>query len=355
MRQLRWGLTPLIALAGVNVVIGIQGFIFLLHSSFTLFLITTGSMDQDLGRWMIQSSATAVVSLSATIIVAVIWFVLTSKVAAIEPCRILSPRLMRAVPAISNALSGLCAEHVDVEWIEGSDEADTVAALRPAKGGAARIDVEWVPGPDASGSVVCGFHTITKAGRLHPVWGATEVRIDLPIPLDVPIGSFFQGNRHLIGPLFERVVELVGSDGVPVYDLHAGVGYLAAAARHAGERELTLVEPNREAAFAARRNLPGAQVVVGSTAEAFVTGARNLPSESIVITDPPRTGLSKDLRNRLARWQPQRILMLGCDPATWARDAGFLSEHGYQPTVVEIFDLFPSTHHLEILALLERA
>ena len=63
----------------------------------------------------------------------------------------------------------------------------------------------------------------------------------------------------------------------------------------------------------------------------------------------------KDLRRHLARWRPERILMLGCDPATWARDAGFLGEHGYHPRVVEIFDLFPSTHHLEILAMMERA
>lgn len=84
VRPLRRGLTLLIALAGVDVVIGIQGFIFLVHSSFTLFLITTGPMNQDLGKWMIQSSATAVVSLLVAIITAVIWFVLANKVAAIE-------------------------------------------------------------------------------------------------------------------------------------------------------------------------------------------------------------------------------------------------------------------------------
>jgi hypothetical protein len=262
---------------------------------------------------------------------------------------------MRVLPDLENALAKSCGEQADVEWLEGSASEDMVAALRPAKGGQREIDPLWVPGSEILGSVVSGFHHLSARGRLHPGWGATEVRIDLPIPLDVPIGSFFQGNRHLIGLLFERVAELVGDNATPVYDLHAGVGYLAAAARYAGERKLTLVEPHREAAMAARRNLPGAQVVVGSTAEAFVAGARNLPSDSIVITDPPRTGLSKALRQDLARWRPERILMLGCDPATWARDAGFLSEHGYQPTVVEIFDLFPSTHHLEILALLERA
>jgi tRNA/tmRNA/rRNA uracil-C5-methylase (TrmA/RlmC/RlmD family) len=46
--------------------------------------------------------------------------------------------------------------------------------------------------------------------------------------------------------------------------------------------------------------------------------------------------------------------MLGCDPATWARDAASLCDHGYRIAALELFDLFPSTHHVEILALLER-
>lgn len=277
------------------------------------------------------------------------------EVVSIAPCRILTPRFMRALPALEAALAESCGERADVEWLEGSEPGDAVAALRPASGSRTKTDPAWIPGSEVLGSVVSGFHRLSAKGGLRAGWGETEVEIGLPIPLVVPIGSFFQGNRHLIGPLFERVAELVGAGGTPVFDLHAGVGYLAAAARHAGKRELTLVEPHQGAAMAARRNLPGARVVVGSTAEAFVAGARKLPSESIVITDPPRTGLSKDLRRHLARWRPERILMLGCDPATWARDAGFLGEHGYQPRVVEIFDLFPSTHHLEILALMERA
>lgn len=277
------------------------------------------------------------------------------KVASLDSCRILSPRFMRGLSRLTHALSKSCTAHVDLEWLEGTEANDTVAALRPAKGGPKEIDPAWVPGPEDLGSVVSGFHALSKAGRLYRGWGATEVRIELPIPLNVPIGSFFQGNRHLIGPLFRRVAELIGGDPEPVFDLHAGVGYLAAAARFAAERDLTLVEPHREAALAAGRNLPGARVVVGATAEAFVADAGDLPPECLVFTDPPRTGLSKDLRRHLAEWQPHRILMLGCDPATWARDAGFLCEHGYQQNVVEIFDLFPSTHHLEILALMERA
>jgi 23S rRNA (uracil1939-C5)-methyltransferase len=275
-------------------------------------------------------------------------------VVSIAPCRILSARLVGALPDLGASLAGRCDAPVDLEWLEGSAPGDAVAALRPAKGGPQTIDPTAIPDPTDVGHVVAGFHRLSAAGRLAAGWGATDVRIDLPVPLEIPIGAFFQGNRHLIGPLFKRVAELVGSDATPVCDLHAGVGYLAAAARHAGDRALTLVEPHRGAALAARRNLPGATVMVGSTAEAFLAGARELPNDSIAITDPPRTGLSKALRRHLARWRPQRILMLGCDPATWVRDAGFLIEHGYRPRVVEIFDLFPSTHHLEILATLER-
>jgi hypothetical protein len=260
---------------------------------------------------------------------------------------------MKTLPLLVSSLAQSCPESVDLEWLEGTSEGDKVAALRPARGGPAEIDPGWVPATTRIGSSLRGFHSLLSSGLRQSGWGAREVEIELPVPLSVPIGSFFQGNRHLIRPLFDRVAELVGSEPAPVYDLHAGVGYLAAAARHAGDRPLTLVEPNKAAARAARRNLPGSNVVA-STAEAFVADSPALERDVTVLTDPPRNGISKLLRERLADWRPARILMLGCDPATWARDAGFLGTHGYELRFVELFDLFPSTHHVEILALLER-
>ena len=88
---------------------------------------------------------------------------------------------------------------------------------------------------------------------------------------------------------------------------------------------------------------------------AYVSASSGLPQQTLVITDPPRTGLHKTLLSEFAQWMPQRILMLGCDPATWARDAGFLCDHGYRATHLELFDLFPFTHHVEIVAMLEIA
>jgi tRNA/tmRNA/rRNA uracil-C5-methylase (TrmA/RlmC/RlmD family) len=183
-------------------------------------------------------------------------------------------------------------------------------------------------------------------------WGRDRVHIDLPIPLMVPIGSFFQANRHLVQGLFLQVMELVGPGTEQVYDLHGGVGFLAAAARTAGRQLLTLVEPHEAGAEAALINLPGAQIV-NDTAEAFIGSAVDLEPEATVITDPPRAGMSSELRRQLLTWRPHRLLTIGCDPATWSRDAAFFLDNGYSLLSLELVDLFPLTHHVEVLALLE--
>jgi 23S rRNA (uracil1939-C5)-methyltransferase len=273
------------------------------------------------------------------------------RVTPIPECRILSPRLMRALQPLVSALE--CPEPVDMEWIEDLDGSTAVAALRPSSGGPTRVDGDWVPDREAVAGAVDGFHVLTRSGQIHRVWGAASVITELPIALEVPIGAFFQGNRFLTPWLFDRVAELAGEEPAPVWDLHAGVGLLAAAAMHAAPRRLQLVEPHRPAARAARANLPDASVAVGRTAEAYLNRARDLPRQALALTDPPRAGMSPTLRHRLAGWHPDRLLMLACDPVTWARDTAFLMDRGYRATHLELIDLFPSTHHVEILAVLE--
>ncbi len=276
------------------------------------------------------------------------------RVAEISDCRILSPQLMAALPALERAVGDSGVGRVDLEWLEGTTPGDAVVALRPSRRARAGSPAGWVPTRERLGSVVTGCHRLTARGEIEAGWGSRGVRMALPVPLEVPVGAFFQGNRHLIAPLFARVAELAGRAGEPVFDLHAGVGFLAAAARSACERPMTLVEPQVEAARAAGRNLPEATVEIGVTAERFLAAARKLPRRSLVMTDPPRRGMSSCQIDAIAGWRPERILMLGCDAATWARDAGLLCGHGYRLDHIELFDLFPHTHHIEIAAVLGR-
>jgi 23S rRNA (uracil1939-C5)-methyltransferase len=274
-------------------------------------------------------------------------------VSEIPSCRILSPRLMASIEALAGALAESCPEAVDLEWLEDLDGSTAVAALRPARNGPQVVSPRWVPHEALLSNTVAGFHLLAASGQPQPVWGAEGVTMRLPVPLEVPIGAFFQTNRHLMRWLFRRVEELAEPDPTPTWDLHAGVGFMAAAAASAASRPLHLVEPHRAAARAAQGNLPGARITVGRTAEAYLNRARDLPRNALVIVDPPRAGLSPQLRHRLSGWHPKRILTIGCDPATWARDTAFFSERGYRLEHLELVDLFPSTHHVEVIGILE--
>jgi len=276
------------------------------------------------------------------------------RVADISGCRVVSPVLLERLPMLEAALASHCSSAVDLEWLEDLEGSSAVIALRPGRNGPTRIDENWIPGSSQFDDLIAGAFVLDRSGNRRSGWGSPFIFMNLPIPLTVPIGAFFQGNRLLVRWLFDRVGQLVGAEPTPTWDLHAGVGLLAAAALYTAKRPLVAVEPFRPAAHAARSNLPSAEIVIGRTAESYLSQEPSLDSEAVVITDPPRSGLSKVLRSQLIAWTPRRIVMLSCDPATWARDTAALLAGGYELTHLELADLFPSTHHVEVIALLEK-
>ena len=173
------------------------------------------------------------------------------RVVDISPCRILGPGLSAAHRGVATVLAGARCPDGEVEWVESLDGTQAVASWL----GPGRVPRGPVAGLD-------GWHRLNAGGWTRVGgWGATSVRMELPVPLEVPIGVFFQGNRHLAPRLFDRVVGLVRElRPGRVVDLYGGVGFLAAAARHAGVEDLTVVESHALAASAAARNLPGARV-----------------------------------------------------------------------------------------------
>jgi tRNA/tmRNA/rRNA uracil-C5-methylase (TrmA/RlmC/RlmD family) len=275
------------------------------------------------------------------------------EVTAIQSCRLLSPALLHTLPRLNAALRDRCPIAADVEWLESLDGSEAVVALRPAGSSASGLDRAMIPQAGELGSPIRGFHIVLPSGEIEAGWGAQAVTMDLPRPLGVPVGAFFQGNRHLAPVFFERARAIIGETPTPTWDLHAGVGFLAAAASLASPRRLTLAETYRPAADLARRNLPEAEVACGCSAEQLLNQDAPRPASALVMTDPPRAGLSRTLLDQIGAWHPQRVLAVSCDPATWARDVAFLLDRGYQLTHLELLDLFPHTHHVEILAMLE--
>jgi 23S rRNA (uracil1939-C5)-methyltransferase len=71
----------------------------------------------------------------------------------------------------------------------------------------------------------------------------------------------------------------------------------------------------------------------------------------IVLLDPPRAGMERAARDALLKMHPAVIAYVSCDPATFARDARALIESGYRLDLVQPFDQFPQTYHIETIGL----
>ena len=70
------------------------------------------------------------------------------------------------------------------------------------------------------------------------------------------------------------------------------------------------------------------------------------------MLDPPRSGAGAEVVGAVAQAAPPRVIHIGCDPATLARDLGTWGEHGYRVERMMLIDAFPLTHHFETVVLL---
>lgn len=163
----------------------------------------------------------------------------------------------------------------------------------------------------------------------------------------VSLGSFFQVNRFLIDPLVQLVTE--GESGTHAWDLYAGVGLFSLPLTKSFP-DVTAVESSPAAVRDLRENLRGTtHRVVASDTTAFLrqAEARRLAVPDLVVVDPPRTGLGRDVTDALRKLRARKITYVSCDPATLSRDLAALVQSGYRLRKMHLLDLFPQTFHLE--------
>lgn len=176
----------------------------------------------------------------------------------------------------------------------------------------------------------------------------------------VSAGSFFQVNVEIVGRIFEFM--RAGLD-VPrkIVDLYCGAGTFSLYFAKLGS-EVLGVEENPQAIAEARENaalndVPGSVRFVSGRVEDMVRRgevAKALRDTQIVFLDPPRKGSDEITLSAVAESGVPNIWYLSCDPATLARDLKFLAAKGYRLGVVQPFDMFPHTGHIETLVTLYR-
>ena len=169
--------------------------------------------------------------------------------------------------------------------------------------------------------------------------------------------GFWQVHPGAADALLDAVLAgLEPREGESALDLYCGVGLFAAAlAERVGPTgRVTAVEGDRGAVEDARRNLadlPGVRIERGRVDH--VLRRLRLRRADLVVLDPPRSGAGRAVVAMLGRVQARRIAYVACDPAALARDLAWFAEGGYRLRGLRAFDLFPMTHHVECVAVLE--
>lgn len=171
--------------------------------------------------------------------------------------------------------------------------------------------------------------------------------------------SFYQTNSEQAYQLYRVTRDLakIKSSDI-VYDLYTGTGTIANFVAHQAKRVVGIeyVPAAIEDAKinAQLNNISNTAFYAGDMKDvlndAFI---KENGHPQVIITDPPRAGMHEDVTKKILEIKPERIVYVSCNPATQARDLQLLDSH-YKVIKVQPVDMFPQTHHVENVVLLEK-
>ncbi|MFI7177517.1 MULTISPECIES: class I SAM-dependent RNA methyltransferase [Streptomyces] len=267
------------------------------------------------------------------------------EIEAIEHCMIAAP-----------GVSELGIEKQDwpqmatVEAIAATGSQDRQVVLTPRPGG--RLPLVELDKP------VSVLRVEEKDGGVHRVHGRPFVRERADgRTYRVGMGGFWQVHPQAADTLIKAVMQgLMPRKGEMALDLYCGVGIFAGAlAERLGETGAVLgIESTKRAVEDARHNLadfPRVRIEQGKVEQ--ILPKTGITECDLVVLDPPRAGAGKQTVRHITGLAARRIAYVACDPAALARDLGYFKENGYKVRTLRVFDLFPMTHHVECVAILE--
>ncbi len=195
--------------------------------------------------------------------------------------------------------------------------------------------------------------------KIHTYHGNDFIKEQLgDIQFKIGPKSFFQTNTQQAERLFDTVVKFAELDGSQnVYDLYTGIGsialYIAKFCKQVvGIEEVeSAIEDAKE--NATLNNFENTVFYAGDVKNILSPDfADKHGRPDLVITDPPRAGMHEEVIKILLLLESPRIVYVSCNPATQARDLNLLDEK-YEILKLQPVDMFPHTHHIETVALLQ--
>jgi tRNA/tmRNA/rRNA uracil-C5-methylase (TrmA/RlmC/RlmD family) len=182
----------------------------------------------------------------------------------------------------------------------------------------------------------------------------------------VDAGGFWQMHRHAPIALTNHVMSLVrgeldGAASACLWDLYSGSGLftLPLATLSAERVRMLSVEGGKTAVKHAQRNLRAIHMGnvdarTGDVAKTLANVRNDLSKPDVVVLDPPRAGARAKVCGQIAESGARAVVYIACDPASLARDTATLTRLGYALADIRAFDIYPSTHHVETVALFRK-
>jgi len=278
----------------------------------------------------------------------------THRLAGAGDCDAIAPGTRALLPAIEDAIRGSGAAVEEVAILE-SRSGDR-RLIRVTASGEARPAARLA---EALAGHFGGVRVLAAAGSVLVERGDPALGLEVEgRPFSVSVDTFFQGNRFLVGTLFDDV----GSEARSVspgdaLDAFGGAGLFAGALLAAGHRVVSVESDAGAIRDAGRTRDLWKDGECWEIAAASVSDFLEEDDRSfdLVVADPPRAGLGSALASALARRTKTRFVYVSCDPATLARDLPAILAEGFAIRSTRLFDLFAFTHRVEALVALERA
>jgi 23S rRNA (uracil1939-C5)-methyltransferase len=171
--------------------------------------------------------------------------------------------------------------------------------------------------------------------------------------------SFYQTNTAQAVKLYKAAAGMAGLTGKEiVYDLYTGTGTIACFIASETTKVIGIEyveEAVRDAAAnSAINNISNTEFFAGDIKDVMSeTFINKYGSPDVIITDPPRSGMHEDVIKKILSANPRKLVYISCNPATQARDIVLLSGR-FNVTRIQPVDMFPQTHHVENIVLLEK-
>lgn len=204
--------------------------------------------------------------------------------------------------------------------------------------------------------------SVVLGPKWRAVWGARQIEERIgPFAFLVSPGAFLQVNTGAAEKLYAQAEAALAHGGASfeaALDLYCGAGTLTLFAARAAGRVVGVEESKdavRDAWKNAERNgIKNVSFRAGRVESVLPRLRAELPQRLAVVVDPPRMGLSQTALRFLTTPSVKRVVYVSCNPATFARDAGYLAHAGFTLGPVRPVDLFPQTAHVELVARLDR-